>query len=110
MNANILKFLAFVQEDGIEDVNENKPIISEYERLYYIYTDHYKDCYEDGEKKCEIVEGEFSNHHSHLYARSSDGTEYEMDGEIWHEGVKPGCVVGDFLDSEGKIVLVISKE
>ena len=110
MNANILKFLAFVQEDGVHEVDETKPIWSEYERLYGIYTEFYRENHEDGDDLCEVVDGEFSNHHTNLYAMSKDGTEYNMTGEVWYDGIKPGDVVGDFLDQDGMVVLVVSKE
>lgn len=103
MNANEIKLIANAVEMADFEIDETKPLYEVYEKAYQAILDYAR----ENPDEFEVVEGKFSNHYRHLSAQSKDGTEYECDGQIIDGNEKGGENVGDFIDKEGKIVLVI---
>lgn len=81
--------------------------IGETEQIFEAFDKAYQFLLDDVDYEKETVDGEFSNHHTNLYARAKDGTEYNMTGEVWSPDMKGGEVVGNFPDASGNIVLVL---
>ena len=103
MKPNQLKLIINAVEIAGFEIDETKPLFDVYEKAYEALLDYAN----DNRDEFEIVEGEFSNHYRHLYAQSADRTEYECDGQIIDGNENGGEIVGDFIDQEGKLVLVI---
>lgn len=106
MNANEIKLIANAVEMADFEIDEMKPLYEVYEKAYQAMLDYAR----ENPDEFEVVEGEFSNHWSHVSAQSKDGTEYECDGKIIDGNEEGGEIVGDFIDKEGKIVLVIFRD
>lgn len=106
MKVNQIKLIAKAVEIAGFEIDDLKPIIDVFEDAYMYmrgYAFNNVDVF-------EVVEGDFSNHHSHVYAHSKDGTEYECDGQIIDGNEEGGEIIGDFIDQEGNIVLVIFRD
>lgn len=103
MKVNQLKLIINAVEMANFEIDEMKPLYEVYEKAYQAMLDYAR----ENPDEFEVVEGEFSNHWRHVYAQSKDGTEYECDGQIIDGNEEGGEIVGDFIDQEGKIVLVI---
>lgn len=103
MKANQLKLIINAAEIADFEIDETKKLEDVYENAYEVMRDYAT----ENPDEFEVVEGEFSNHYSHLFARAKDGTEYECDGQIIDGNEEGGEIVGDFIDQDGKIVLVI---
>lgn len=106
MNTNLLKLIINAAEIADFEIDETKTLEDVYEKAYQAMRDYAT----ENPDEFEVVEGEFSNHYSHLFARAKDGTEYECDGQIVDGNEEGGEIVGDFIDQEGKIVLVIYRD
>lgn len=106
MNAKEIKVIANAVEMADFEIDEMKPLYEVYEKAYQAMLDYAR----ENPDKFEVVEGEFSNHYRHVSAQSKDGTEYECDGQIIDGNEEGGEIVGDFIDQEGKIVLVIFRD
>ena len=103
MNTNQLKLIINSAEIADFEIDETKTLEDIYEKAYEAMLDYAK----ENPDEFEVVEGEFSNHYRHVYAQSKDNTEYEFDGQIIDGNEKGGEIVGDFIDKEGKMVLVV---
>lgn len=108
MNTNQLKLIINAAEIADFEIDETKTLEDVYEKAYQAMRDYATE--KENLDEFEVVEGEFSNHYSHLFAQSKDGTEYECDGQIIDGYEEGGEIVGDFIDQEGKIVLVIFRD
>lgn len=106
MLANEIKLIANAAQIADFEIDENKPLFEVYEKAYEAMLDYAR----ENPDEFEVVEGEFSNHWSHVSAQSKDGTEYECDGQIIDGNEEGGEIVGDFIDQDGKIVLVIFRD
>lgn len=107
LKINQLKLIINAAEIAYFEIDDTKPLYEVYESAY----DTLRQYAIENQDQFEIVEGEFWNHYSHLHAMSADGTNYECDGEIINDDITDGDVVGDFIDKEGKMVLIVfSKE
>lgn len=102
MKINQLKLIINAAEIADFEIDESKTIDENYENAYDVIRDYAI----ENQDEFEIVEGEFCNHYSHLHAMSKDGTSYECDGEIINGNEEGGEIIGDFIDKEGRIVLV----
>lgn len=85
------------------EIDDTKPLYELYDSAY----DAMREYAIENQDEFEVVEGEFSNHYSHLFAQAQDGTEYECDGQIIDGEEEGGEIVGDFIDGEGRIVIVV---
>jgi hypothetical protein len=103
MKTNQLKLIINAAEIADFEIDEMKPLYEVYEKAYQAMLDYSR----ENPDEFEVVEGEFSNHWKHVYAQSKDGTEYECDGQIIDGNETGGEVVGEFIDQEGKMVLVV---
>ena len=103
MKTNQLKLIINAAKIADFEIDDTKPLFEIYEDAYDVMRDYAIENQDD----FEVVEGEFWNRHSHLHAMSEDGTNYECDGEIINGDEEGGEVVGDFIDQEGQMVLVI---
>lgn len=106
MKANQLKLIINAAEIADFEIDETKTLEDIYEKAYEAMRDYAT----ENPDEFEVVEGEFSNHYSHLFAQAKDGTKYECDGQIIDGNEEGGEIVGDFIDQEGKIVLVIFRD
>lgn len=106
MKTNQLKLIANAVEMADFEIDEMKPLYEVYENAYEAMRDYAT----ENPDEFEVVEGEFSNHYSHLFAQAKDGTEYECDGQIIDGNEDGGEIVGEFIDQDGKIVLVIFRD
>ena len=106
MNTNEIKLIAKAVELADFEIDENKPLFEVYEKAYEAMLDYAR----ENPDEFEVVEGQFSNHYRHVYAQSNDGTEYGCDGQIIDGNEEGGEIIGDFLDQEGNIVLVIFRD
>lgn len=106
MKANQLKLIINAAEITDFEIDETKTLEDIYEKAYEAMRDYAT----ENPDEFEVVEGKFSNHYSHLFAQAKDGTEYECDGQIIDGNEEGGEIVGDFIDQDGKIVLVIFRE
>lgn len=106
MLANEIKLIANAAEIADFEIDEMKPLYEVYKKAYQAMLDYARENLDE----FEVVEGEFSNHWSHVSAQSKDGTEYECDGQIIDGNEEGGEIVGDFIDQDGKIVLVIFRD
>lgn len=103
MNTNQLKLIINAAEIAEFEIDDTKPLYEIYESAYDVMRQYAI----ENQDQFEIVEGEFWDHYSHLDAMSADGTNYECDGQIINGDETGGEVVGDFIDKEGKMVLVV---
>lgn len=103
MDAKELKLIAKAVETVGFEIDETKPLYEVYEKAYQAMLDYAQ----ENQDEFEVVDGQFSNHYRHVYAQAKDNTEYECDGHIIDGNEEGGEIVGDFLDKEGNIVLVI---
>ena len=106
METNQLKLIINAAEIVNFEIDETKTLEDIYEKAY----DAMRGYAFENPDEFEVVDGEFSNHYGHLYAQSKDGTEYECDGQIIDGNEEGGEIVGDFIDQEGRIVLVIFRD
>lgn len=106
MNTNQLKLIINAAEIADFEIDEIKTLEDIYEKAYEAMLNYATENLDE----FEVVEGEFSNHFRHVYAQSKDGTEYECDGQIIDGNEEGGEIVGNFIDQEGKIVLVIFRD
>jgi hypothetical protein len=102
MKINQLKLIINAAEIADFEIDESKTIEENYENAYDVIRDYAM----ENQEEFEIVEGEFWNHRSHLHAMSEDGTNYECDGEIINGDEEGGEIIGDFIDKEGRMILV----
>ena len=106
MNANQIKLIAKAVEIADFEIDEFKSISDVFEDAYQCMLDYARENVDE----FEIVVGELSNHYSHLYAQSKDGTEYEGDGQFITGNEEGGEIIDDFIDQEGNFVLVIYQD
>lgn len=106
MNTNQLKLIINAADIADFEIDETKTLENVYEKAYEAMRDYAT----ENPDEFEVVEGEFSNHYRHLFAQAKDGTEYECDGQIIDGNEEGGEIVGDFIDKEGRIVLVIFRD
>lgn len=106
MNTNQLKLIINATEIADFEIDETKTLEDVYENAYEAMRDYAT----ENPDEFEVVEGKFSNHYRHLFAQAKDGSEYECDGQIIDGNEEGGEIVGDFIDKEGKIVLVIFRD
>ena len=106
MNTNQIKLIAKAVEIADFEINETKSISDIFEDAYQCMLDYARENLDE----FEVVQGQFSNHYSHVYAQSKDNTEYECDGQIIDGNEEGGEIIGDFLDKEGNIVLAIYED
>lgn len=106
MNTNQLKLIINAAEIADFEIDESKSISDNFNDAYQCMLEYARDNVDE----FEIVVGELSNHYSHLYAQSKDGTEYEGDGQFINGNEEGGEIIDDFIDQEGNIVLVIYQD
>lgn len=103
METKQLKLIINAAEIADFEIDEAKPLYEVYESAYNAMREYAI----ENQEEFEVVEGEFSNHYSHLFAQAQDRTEYECDGQIIDGNEEGGEIVGDFIDGDGRMVLVV---